>query len=130
LAFIKISHFVQNDIIEKQLLKHYTRYKFKGDSWMNDRRKYQRDYINNDGDMPAHIEIRLEGFLVRLADFSLGGLCVLSERPFSPGVIRVSVEFGDRGKLDLTGSVVRMNEEGDMWRIAIDLSETYKLSPS
>lgn len=95
---------------------------------MNDRRKYQRYYINDDGDLPAQFEVRVSRSLVQLVDFSLGGLCVLSKRPFSLGVISVLIEFGNRGKLDLTGSVVRVKEEGDMWRIAIDLSETYKLN--
>jgi hypothetical protein len=117
-----IFHFITHDKIAS--------YKFKGDFGMNDRRKYQRYYINDDGDLPAQFEVRVSGSLVSLVDFSLSGLSVLSKKAFSPGVISVLIKFGNRGILDLTGNVVRVKEEGDMWRIAIDLSETYKLNPA
>ena len=64
---------------------------------------------------------------MQLVNFSLAGLCLLSKKPFSQGAISISVEFGDHGKIDLTGKVVRVKQEGDMWCIAIDLTETYKL---
>jgi hypothetical protein len=94
---------------------------------MNDRRKYQRYAVNNDGDTPAQGEVKVEGELVRLVDFSLGGLCILSKIPFSPVLISISIELGNHGKIDLIGRVARVKEEGDMWRIAIDLTQTYEL---
>ena len=94
---------------------------------MNDARKYQRYAINNGGDTTAQIEVVVEGELVRLVDFSLGGLYILSKIPFSPGAISFSANFGNQGKIALTGTVVRVREEGDMWGIAIDLSKTYNL---
>jgi hypothetical protein len=94
---------------------------------MNDRRKYQRYAVNNDGDTPAQGEVKVEGELVSLVDFSSAGLYILSKKPFAPGLISISVEFGNQGKMDLIGSVVRVKEERYMWRIAIDLTQTYKL---
>jgi len=90
---------------------------------MNEHRRYQR-YA---GDKPAQAEVKVKEELVRLVDFSLAGLCILSKKPFSPGRISISVEFENQGKIDLIGSVVRVKEEGDMWRIAIDLTQTYEL---
>jgi hypothetical protein len=96
---------------------------------MNDVRKYQRYAVNYGGDTPAQVEVIVEGELVRLVDFSLGGLSILSKKPFSSGAtISLSVDLENRGKIALTGKVVRVREEGDMWGIAIDLSQTYKLN--
>jgi hypothetical protein len=96
---------------------------------MSERRKFQRYDVSNDEDTPAQGQVKVGGVLVRLVDFSLSGLCVLSKIPFLPGVISISVEFGNHGKIDLIGNVVRVKEEGDMWRIAIDLTQTYDLDP-
>ncbi|MGD0276563.1 MAG: PilZ domain-containing protein, partial [Syntrophales bacterium] len=93
---------------------------------MNDARRYQRYAVNDVGNTTAQGEVIVGGKLVQLVDFSLSGLCVLSKIRFSPGGISISVEFGKHGKIDLIGKVVRMKEEGDMWRISIDLTETYK----
>ena len=94
----------------------------------SDGRRYQR-YALNDGAIPAQVEVILEGELVRLVNFSVGGLYILSETPFSPGAtVSFSVNFENRGKIDLIGTVVRVSEEGDIWGIAIDLSKTYNLN--
>ena len=61
-------------------------------------------------------------------DFSARGLYVISKLPFSPGEIDISVSFEDRGKIDSIGNTVRVNKEGDMWGIAIDLSKVYDLN--
>ena len=90
---------------------------------MNERRKYQRYAV----DTPVQGEVKVDGELVRLVDFSLSGLCILSKKPLSSGIISISVEFGNQGKIDLFGKVVRVKKEGDMWRIAIDLTQAYKL---
>ena len=95
---------------------------------VNEARKYQRYVVNNGGDTPAQVEVIVEGELVRLVNFSLGGLYILSKIPFSPGTISFSVDFGNRGKIALTGTVVRVRKEGDMWGVAIDLSKTYELN--
>lgn len=96
---------------------------------MNDKRRYQRYAVNEDRDTNVQGEVIVEGEVVRLVNFSLGGLCIiLSKKPLSPGVIRISAEFGDHGKIDLIGKVVRVKKEGGMWRISIDLTEIYKLN--
>lgn len=94
---------------------------------MNEYRKFKRYAVNNDADTHSQVEVKVGGVSVRLVDFSLSGLCILSKIPFSPGAISISVEFGNHGEIDLLGSVVRVQEEGDMWRIAIDLTQTYDL---
>ncbi len=97
---------------------------------MKDARKYQRYAAT--GDIPAQFNVILKGksVPVRLVDFSLGGFLILSKIPFSPGTIKFSVDFGNRGEIALTGTVVRViraTDEEDMWSIAIDLSKTYGL---
>ena len=92
---------------------------------MKERRKFKRYVVNNDED--THFEVKVGGVSVYLVNFSLGGLCILSKKPFSPGAISFSVEFGNHGKIELIGRVVRVQEEGDTWCIAIDLTQTYKL---
>ena len=91
---------------------------------MNERRKYQRYAVGTA--VPG--EIKVDGGLVGLVDFSLSGLCILSKKHLSSGLlIGVSAEFENQGKIDLISKVVRVKKEGDMWRIAIDLTQTYKL---
>jgi hypothetical protein len=91
-------------------------------------RKYQRYDVDYDGDKLDQIEVKVEGEPVRLVNFSLGGLYFLSMQRFSSDItIHVSIDFGNRGKMDLTGTVVQVRKEEDMWGIAIDFSKTYKL---
>jgi len=99
----------------------------KGDSGMIEARRYQRYAFDNDADSAANIKVLLEGELVRLLNFSVANLTVLSKIPFSLGGVHFSVDLGNRGKIDLMGNIVRVKQEGSMWRIAIDLTETYKL---
>ena len=94
---------------------------------MDDRRRYQRYAVNDDRSIIAQAKIEVDGESVQLVDFSVGGLCVLSKKPFSSGVKRISVHFKDRGKIELYGRVARVNEEKNIWRIGIDLTEIYKL---
>jgi c-di-GMP-binding flagellar brake protein YcgR len=94
---------------------------------MDDRRKYQRYVVSDNRNIIAKAKIKVEGESVHLVDFSVGGLCVLSQRPFSSGIKRISVEFIDRGKIELYGRIVREKEENNMWRVGIDFTETYKL---
>jgi hypothetical protein len=97
-----------------------------GDDRMKDSRRYQRYTVDRNADKLADGEVTIEGELVQLVDFSLSGLCVLSKIPFTSEPISVSVEFEKRGRIDLIGKVVRAVKEEDMWRISIDLTETYK----
>jgi hypothetical protein len=95
---------------------------------VNDKRRYQRYAVDNKGNITSGAEIIVGGGLVRLVDFSLSGLCVLSKLPFSlDKAVSISVEFENRGEIDLIGKITRVEQEGDMWLIAIDLTEAYKL---
>jgi hypothetical protein len=91
-------------------------------------RKYERHAISQDGNTVDQYEVILLGEPVRLVNFSVGGLYVLSKLPFSPGEISISVSFGNRGKIELIGNIVRVGKEGDMWGIAIDFSKAYDLN--
>jgi len=91
-------------------------------------RRYQRYAVDYSEDSSAKVEVMVEGELVRLVNFSVGGLYILSKKPFAPGAtVSFSANFADRGKIDLTGTIVRAKQEGDEWGVAIDLSKTYKL---
>jgi hypothetical protein len=58
----------------------------------------------------------------------LGGLYFLSMQRFSSdATIHVSIDLGNRGKIDLTGTVVQVRQEEDSWGVAIDFSKTYEL---
>jgi hypothetical protein len=94
---------------------------------MNEKRRYQRYSVNDDRNTIAQAKIEVDGELVQFVDFSVGSLCVLSKKPFSSGIKRISVEFSDRGKIELYGRIARVKEEKNMWRIGIDLTEIYKL---
>jgi hypothetical protein len=93
---------------------------------MDDKRRYQR-YAVNDRNAFDFCKITVEDELVKLVDFSVVGLCVLSKKPFSPGIKSVLVELRDSGKVELIGAIVRVEKKGFKWHIAIDLTETYKL---
>jgi hypothetical protein len=95
---------------------------------MNDRRRYQRYAVNDNRDTINQAIIKVDGELVQLVDFSVGGLCVLSKKTFSSGTKRISVEFKDRGKIELYGKIAREEEEKGMWLIGIDLTEIYELN--
>lgn len=94
---------------------------------MDDRRRYQRYAVSDDRNTIAQAKIKVDGESVQLVDFSVGGLCVLSKKPFSSGIKRISVEFKDRGKIEVYGRIARATEEKNMWRIGIDMTEIYKL---
>jgi hypothetical protein len=91
-------------------------------------RKYQRYAVDQDGNTLDQIEVTVEGKPVRLVNFSLGGLYFLSMQRFSAdATVHVSIDFGNRGKIALTGTVVQVRNEEDMWGVAIDFSKTFKL---
>jgi hypothetical protein len=95
---------------------------------MENGRRYQRYAINQDRDTLDQLEIIVEGKVVQLVNFSVGGLYIISELPIAGKEIKISVNFKNRGKIDLIGNVIRQKKEGAMWGIAIDLSKTYNLS--
>ncbi len=94
---------------------------------MDDARQYQRYAVSDDGITDGQFEIAVDGELVRLVDFSVGGLHFISKVPFSPGVVNLLVTFKNRGEISLIGMVIRVKEVGGLWDIAIDLSKTYDL---
>lgn len=91
-------------------------------------RRYQRYALSQEADSLDQIEVMVEGQTVRLVDFSVGGLYILSKAPLTQKEIKISVNFKERGKIDLLGHVVRVTKDRDMWGIAIDLTKTYDLS--
>lgn len=95
---------------------------------MKDARRYQRYTFDKEGKTIPGVKILLEGEEVRLVDFSVGDLSVIAKKPYPLGGVSFSVILGDHGAIDLVGNVVRVKEEGSMWRIAIDLTEIYNLS--
>lgn len=93
---------------------------------MNDARRYQRYTVDNNLNTPDHFLMTVEGESVCLVNFSIGDLYVISKVPFSPGPVKLTVEFRNGGNISMRGNVVRVTKEGDMWGMAIDLSKTYE----
>ncbi len=96
---------------------------------MKEKRCYQR-YTISDAERDAlPAEIKLDGRPVGLVDFSLGGLCVLSEKPYArENIVNISVTLGERGRIDLIGRVVRVVQMEKTWSVAIDLSKNYQMN--
>jgi hypothetical protein len=91
-------------------------------------RTYDRYYVDYDGDVLDQIKVIVEGVPVILVNYSLGGLYFLSKQRFySDAAVNVSIDFGNRGKITLIGTVVQVRNEEDMWGVAVDFSKTYKL---
>jgi hypothetical protein len=91
-------------------------------------RTYDRYYVDYDGDVLDQIKVIVEGVPVILVNYSLGGLYFLSKQRFySDATVNVSIDFGNRGKIALIGTVVQVRNEEDMWGVAVDFSKTYKL---
>jgi len=95
---------------------------------MSNARKYQRYAVIKGVNTPDQFEVFVDGELVQLVNFSVGGLYILSKLPISPGKINILIDFTNRSKIELIGTIVRVSKEGDMWGIAIDLSKTYDLN--
>ena len=93
-------------------------------------RKYQRYVLSYDRDSPDRAEVIVEGALVRLVNFSLGGLYIISEKLYAPGsAVSISIDFKKtQGRIDLAGKVARVIKEEGKWGIAIDLTRTYELA--
>jgi len=96
---------------------------------VKERRAYQRYTLSDEQREALQVEIKFDGTPVHPVDFSLGGLCVLSEKSYAPGdIVTISVNLGNRGRIDLVGKVVRVNRMEKYWSVAIDLSKNYKLN--
>jgi len=95
---------------------------------MDDRRKYQRYALSQGEKIHDQFEVKVEGELVRLVDFSVGSMSILSKLPFTPGIVNISVNFKNRGRIDLIGAIVRVSKNGDMWHIGLDFSKIYNLN--
>jgi Tfp pilus assembly protein PilZ len=88
--------------------------------------------INYGEGQEFQVKVTVEGESVHLVDFSLGGLYFLSEKNFSKGdIVGLSIDLENRGKIDLLGKIVRVQQERDSnkWGIAVDLSQTYNMKP-
>ena len=92
---------------------------------MNHVRRYQRYTVDGDSNTPAEFEVLLEGNAVRLVNFSVGDFYVLSRIPFPQGPVKCTVKFKKGGEITVPGHIVRVVKEGDLWGIAVDLSNTY-----
>ncbi|MEI7639322.1 MAG: PilZ domain-containing protein [Syntrophus sp. (in: bacteria)] len=89
-------------------------------------RKYQRYDLDYDGDALSQIKVMVEGDPVQLVNFSLGGLYFISMQRFSSdSKVNVSIDFGNRGKIELSGTVVQVRKEEDSWGVAVDFSKIY-----
>jgi len=97
---------------------------------VKEKRIYQRYTITDEERERLQDEIKLDGVPVHLVDFSLGGLCVISERSYAAGdIVAIFVNFAKGGRIDLVGKVVRVMPEGPSWSVAVDLAGNYKLNP-
>lgn len=95
---------------------------------MKENRYYQRYNIVDEKGDAVQAEIKVDGKPVCLVDFSLGGLCFLSDKLYSVGdVVNIFVNLEIQGKIDLIGKVVRVTQMGRSWSVAVDLSHSYKL---
>ena len=96
---------------------------------MKERRSYPRYTLSDEEKEALQVEVKLNGLPVHLMNFSLGGLCVLSEKSYALGdLITILVSLGNRGRIDLNGKVVRVTWTEKLWSVAIDLSKNYKLN--
>jgi glutamate formiminotransferase len=87
-------------------------------------RKDKRFHVDDDGSTCAQIKVMLEGEMVRLVNYSVGGLYFLSKKRYYAGdVINVSMDIKNSKKMDLSGTVVQVRIEEGSWGIAIKFSE-------
>jgi len=96
---------------------------------VKDNRFYQRYTIIDKEGETLQVKIKIDGIVVDLVDFSLGGLCFLSEKIYSVGdIVTILVNLENRGRIDLIGKGVRVARMEKSWSVAIDLSKNYKLN--
>jgi hypothetical protein len=112
----------------KRVLSEASQVSIKRIHGMKNARKYQRYALSHSENTPDQFEVMVDGKLVSLVNFSVGGMSILSDIPFTPGRIHISVNSRNRGEIDLIGTIIRKNKEGDMWHIALNLSKIYNLN--
>ncbi len=91
-----------------------------------ERRKYIREMVNGDFEAP---EVAIDGKPVEVVNFSVGGLCVRTPSPLEPKKVSIVINSKKSGKINLTGRVIRAEQEDRLWNIAIDLSKQYVVRP-
>jgi hypothetical protein len=98
--------------------------------FVKEKRMYQRYTISEQENKSQATDIQVNGMNVSLVDFSLGGLCVLSEKKYNlEDIVTVMVNLEHSGKIELIGKVVRVIPADRLWSVAVDLSNNYKLKP-
>lgn len=94
-------------------------------SQMSNKRIFERYGLNQITDAPDYVKVSIEGQAVRLVDLAVGGMYVLSMLPISLGQKKISINIQNRDHIDMSGHVVRVMKEGEVWGIGIDFL-TYK----
>jgi len=95
---------------------------------MQEKRFYQRFTICDEKRQTSQADVKFDGMPVRLVDYSLGGLSVLSEKSYDLGdIVNILVDFGNPGQVDLIGKVVRVIRVEKAWSVAVDLTANYKI---
>lgn len=90
-------------------------------------RRFERCNINQGKIDQENIMVIVERQLVNLVNISVGGIYVVSKSPFPLGKVNISVNIKDQEKIELTGHVVRKENKGNAWGIAIYfLQKQYK----
>jgi len=93
---------------------------------MQDKRFYQRYAIIDEERGNLKVEVQFDGLPVDVVDFSLGGLSVISEKPYIVGdIVNILVSMESRGRIDLLGKVARVKRLEKAWSVAVDL-KNYK----
>jgi len=93
---------------------------------MQENRFYQRYAIIDGKKGTPKVEVKFDGIPVRVVDFSVGDLSVISEKPFIVGdIVNISVELENRGRIDLLGRVARVNQFEKAWAVEVDLTRIF-----
>ncbi|MEN6374400.1 MAG: PilZ domain-containing protein [Smithella sp.] len=87
---------------------------------MTNKRIFERYGLNQITDTPDYVKVSIEGQSVRLVDLAVGGMYVLSMLPISLGQKKISINIRNRDNIDMSGNVVRVMKEGEIWGIGID----------
>jgi hypothetical protein len=93
-------------------------------------RKYERHDIGSAGDTETQIKAIIKSGnaseCVCLSNYSLGGALLLCKKEFSLGEkIYVSIDLGQRGKVELKGIVARVILDGGEWHTEVDFRNFY-----
>lgn len=90
-------------------------------------RRYERydvDYVGNKNLQPKAV---IEGQVVTIINFSVGGVYVASKKPFVVDeIVSAVIDLKERGKISLMGKIARVHAEGEKWGAAIDFCDFKK----